>query len=186
MKIEVKRSIQNYFEVKNEKLTNRILWAIKWRNECYWEVWISRKETDKFQTTERQIRDIIQNLRDAWLLKLKERRQSTKNKYLCNVYELSQEFKQILNLLQNYIEFLNEKIVQWSKENFEIKLWEYGIKYFRNGRLLNNKWKITYNKRTFIITNWETNKHYNLFNFIKEIYGLSALQLTKEIYVSNI
>jgi len=183
MKLEVKRLLETYFEIKNEKLINTIVWTIKWRQDCYWEVWLSRCENKNFNTSERQLSSIIQNLRKNWLLILKERRQGNNNKFLCNVYEISQELKQILSLLLTYTEFLNEKIVKWSKENFESKLNEYGIKHFRNWRLLDKKWKITYNKRTFIITDWKINKHYNLFNFIKELYWLDSKTLLKEIII---
>ena len=182
MKLEVKRLLQTYFDVKDEKLLNKVLWSIKWRQDCYWEVWLSRCETEKFNTTQRQLRDVIENFRKNDFLILKERRKWDNNKWLCNVYEIWSKLKQILSLLQTYIEFLNEKIIKWSKEHFEWKLQEYWIKYFhRNWRLFERKSKITYSKRNFVITNWKINKHYNLFEFLKEYYWLNTIQLIKEI-----
>lgn len=178
MKLEIKNQLNKYFHIKNEKLVNKILWSIKWRQECYWEVWFSRHEFDKFNTSEKVLREVIDNLRQNWLLVLKWKRKSNNNKFLCNVYEISYELKQILSLLRKSIEFLNEKIIQWNKESnlSQILNW-YWFQTFRNGRIWTKKSNITYNKRTNCVSDWQLWTHYNLFNFLKFALWISTIDL---------
>lgn len=182
MKLEVKRLLETYFDIKDEKLLNKVLWAIKWRQDCYWEVWLSRCENKKFNTSERQLSQVIKNFRENDFLILKARVKWNNNKYLCNVYDVWCKLKQILSLLLTFTEFLNEKIIKWSKENFEWKLNDYWIKSFRNWRLFERKSKITYNKRNYCITDWSKWQHYNLFNFLKEYFWVNTKDMIKQIF----
>ena len=71
MKQEIKTFFKKYWvniNSKNEKIINKIIWSIKSRYECYWEIGISRKEFKKFWATEDKVRKILEKLQKIWFL----------------------------------------------------------------------------------------------------------------------
>lgn len=180
MRDDVRWILKWTIDLSNEKGVNKVLWAIKARQETYGEVGISRYEHKRFGFTEKQLRNIIQTMRNLGFLILKGKA-TADNGYLCNVYELWEPLKQILSWLKSWIENLNEKIVAFNSHTPITILQRFGVQVFKNWRLYSTKSKITYNRRTKAITNWKTWTHYSLFNFIKSITGNSVIELYSKI-----
>lgn len=167
MKQEIKTILKKYWvniNSKNENIINKIIWSIKSRYECYWEIGISRKEFKKFSASEDKIRKILEKLQKIWFLLKKWQRKSDHNNYLCNIYDLSDNFLFILWFLKNSIEFLNEKIVNFNK-NADIKA--IFINFWISFRKNKIDKKTSFSLKKNIITNWKNWKTENLFNFLK-------------------
>jgi hypothetical protein len=182
MKIEIKNILNNcWLKIKNEQVINKIIWALKGRFEKYHDIWISRKEFLKFWVTERQMYLIIEELKDLWLIKLNWYKRIINNKYKICIYEISSVLKQIFWLLSYFIKDFNKKIIEFNKWDIENILNKFWIKTFNNWKLFDRKSKITFSKRKWVITNWKELKHYNLFNFLKETFWLSSINLYRKI-----
>lgn len=187
MNIEIKNKLKKYwFNIKEQYIEwlSSLLKSIKWRNIKYWEISLSRKETKKFWLSERQLNNFIQKALEKWLLKYKYKKLVWNiwkwfKKY-CNIYDLSNEFIELLSLISWWIEKLNNKIIKFNKKSdiYDVLSWLWLKLNYKRRKI--NWTKITYSKK-WAITNWKTDEHFNLFNFIKNYLWLSTYSLANKL-----
>lgn len=184
MKTQIKQALEAlWWPIKDEKSLNRVLWAIKARKETHWKVFLSRKENKKFWISERQLQKIIKWFRELWLLVYIWRERKPWNKFTSCVYEVSEKLKSILNMLIIGIKDMYEKVWEWTRTNWSIKVLEFfWVTPFKE------KWRyrLLVDKNTSIwrywqIKNWKTEKTYSIFTYLMEFKWLSCFQLAKEL-----
>ncbi len=177
MKTQVSKEISKYISNFNSMSLNKILWTIKWRDECYGLVWLSRHEHEKFWLSERQCRRYIETFIQQWLLELESRREIDWKSIPCNVYTVTEKLNKILQLLKGWIIDMSEKIKSVCKnmniENFFTELW---IDFNRKTRKLkDNKWRmnsfsnISYSNKCNKITDWKEWETYDIYNFCTKL-----------------
>lgn len=101
-------------KVESKKLY-KILFSIQARLRDFWDIGFSRYEYDKFQVSEKTLRNIIEYLRAFWILEFSHTTMSTKKARIlnrdfqkCNVYKVSEDFKEMI-----------ESFVRFCKKTFE-------------------------------------------------------------------
>jgi len=170
------------FNIKLDDSTNSIIWAIKSRLETYWEVGLSRKEFERFGTTEFHLWKLIKQLRQKGLL-IKTWMRKGSNNRLCNIYAVSEWFSSVLFSLWQGIQDMFVKLQEWSKNINPIEV----LRSF--WVIVKKNWKIrkglTTNKKSWAMTNWKSGKTYWVFSYIQECFWLSSYQLAKEILIIN-
>ena len=142
----INSNIINYFWKIKPKSFWLICQIIKYRNKKYWKIGLSRLEHSRIWLSQRELQKIINYLRKNNLLKKIDMIRWNNNKFLCNIYELSNDFvnylqtikefakKQYLSIISN-IEAIQSRFSYINKKNkiiFE-KNW---IKY-----IIQKKWK---------------------------------------------
>lgn len=109
----------------------KILLSIKCRYKKYWIIWISRLEASRFWTSERQMQYFIYYLREIKAINKIKMVKSFKNNFKCNVYSLSDWFK---NWLEEVKEFIKKKFeyinpTEYVKARFPYKIEKNKLKF---------------------------------------------------------
>ena len=180
MKDEIKQILEaKGWKIKNETLVNKVLWSFKWRFNKHWKIIFSRKEFNKFWTTERKLRWVIDAFRWTWLLEQIWKERKDGNRYYSNVYSISEELKSIFDKLVWGIKDLYKKVWEFVSNNWIEVLKDFWIKLFNEKRKLIEK-KISFGKR-WQIKNWKTWKWYNIFSYLMEKEWFSCFELASKL-----
>lgn len=122
--------LKEWFPKIQEKMLIKILFTLKARSEQFNSIWFSRKEAYKFNMSEWTLQKIIYYLRNYWIIELVWQTK-TKNFYdyqKCNVYKLSDNFKQLFKDLQ----FFTKKVFEYINPlEFMKKFFSYKFKYHK-------------------------------------------------------
>lgn len=167
-------------------MNKKILKALLYRQRTFWEIFLSRYEYEKFWLTEWGMRLELRKLRRMWLRTVWKR--YCGNRRFANVYEISDKLMSII--LETLKEAKNSFDIV--KYNASVKIEQvkelFNIKWRNNLVLSNEKWgyKYTFNAKYNIITRWDKwggwgNKWMNYFNGLKELFGLNAGELMREL-----
>jgi hypothetical protein len=136
------QTIQENFPNLTEKKIKKLLYCLKNRNRKYQRVWISRIECTKFWISERQLQKFINFLRDKWFL-IFEKHKKLVQWFYCNVYRLSQFFRNELEKIRDYVkkqfEYINPLVFMKNHFNFTVKYWIYTFKIDWNKYKINTR-----------------------------------------------
>lgn len=156
-----------------------ILLSIQWRSKKYWTFWLSRHEYEKYDTTQDKLRYIIKKLKQEWYITLVwyEPHPDFKANPVRAVYKATEKLFDLLKTFTRKIQDMNNRIINWCKEQnpYEI-LSSHGIELFIWGRIWKKNSKITISKKNNAISDWKTWEKYNLFDYLRGIYGQSSYE----------
>lgn len=123
--------IQKNFPKLSENKIKKLLYSLKYRNQKYNRVWLSRIECTKFGISERQLQNFINFLREKWFL-IFENHKKMNNWFYCNIYKISQFFRNELQKLKDYVkkklEYINPLEFMKNRFDYQIKCWIYKFK----------------------------------------------------------
>lgn len=164
---------------------NKLYRSILWRSKTYDDVMVSRHEHEEYKISEWQMRLVIRDLRRNWLLKVWTAPSGYPRP--SNLYKATKELiaylKEKLGIVRksfDIVEFnstlTTEEIknlfgLRWTKKNYVI--WKDKEK----------ECKYTLNMETRVVAKWFNwwYKHFNLFNWLKEIYWFSTKDLINNL-----
>lgn len=171
---------------------NKVLRSIIARLNKFWngKVMLSRHEHQKFNLSDWKLRSMLRILRRNWLLTTWW--EISNNFKKTNTYTLSEK---LINYIYTRLKITasNFDIVSFSKncsvEKALLLLWVVENKRYLRANNVNiistDKYKYKYNKQKNIITRysktWKDTKWFNLFNWIKELFGYSNKELINKI-----
>lgn len=164
---EILDLLQDKFPKVKEKTLIKIIFTIKARNNQFKSIGFSRCEADEFNIWEKTLQNIIYFLRDFWILELKWRKLRSKWTYLCNIYNLSQDFIKLFDSLEFFAKRVFEYIdpIIFMKRFFSFKFDNkekcYKFKVNWNRYIIAIKWRFA-NKIYWI----EENKLINPFSLL--------------------
>ena len=148
---EILELLQEQFPKVKEKTFIKIIFALKSRNDLYWNwnIGLSRLESDDFSVWEATLQKIIYFLRNFWIIeKVWERKITTRDKKeerLCNIYKIADFFLSMLNELEYFSKHIFEYInpTEFVRKYFKpiLKYWLYKFKVNWNRYYINTKWK---------------------------------------------
>jgi len=154
---EILELLQEQFPKISSKSLIKIIFSIKARDRDFDYIWLSRYEWDKFWVSQLQLRNIIEFLRDFWILEKVWMRKRKDKLFLCNYYKIADEYVDIFRELEYFIKKAFDYIdpLNFVKTFFRAKLkWGYytfkynGNKYqlATRGRFKNVIYSIADNK----------------------------------------
>lgn len=100
---EIQELIQEHFPKISVKSITKIIYTIKARSERFARVWFSRLEASSFWIWETTLQRIIDFLREFWLLEYQWRVLRKKWVHYCNVYTISEDFKNLFKELEFFV-----------------------------------------------------------------------------------
>lgn len=146
--LEFHNLIQEEFPKVESNKIYKILFSIQARLKKHTQIGLSRYEYDKFWVSQKTLRNIIEYLRDFWVLEFSHSTLSTNKKRVinkdfqkCNVYNVSESFQEMILSFQRFIKKTFEYIdpIVFMKRYF---------KYIEKRTF----YKFKHNSRTFIIS----------------------------------
>mgnify|MGYP007089694896 FL=1 len=160
-----------------------ILRSLAWRAKKYEKFWFSRHEYEKFWLTERTLRTLIRKFQDEKLIikidtetYMKEGKPRRRN-----IWKATQALLSLVQSFSESIKDMNEKIVNWCKNQNPVQiLRDFGIEVFNGGRIGKKKSSITISKKNWAIKDWKTWKTYNLYNYLRE-----SMNCTHSYFITN-
>lgn len=140
------QTLQSNFPNLTERKIKKLLYCLKYRNEKYNRVWLSRIECTKFGISERQLQNFINFLREKWFLIFEKHKKMLKWFY-CNIYRVSQFFRNELQKLRNFVkkqfEYINPLEFMKNHFDYQIKCWVYKFKVDWNTYKVSTKGRFT-------------------------------------------
>jgi len=100
---EILELLQDNFPKIKQRILIKIIFMLKWRNNQYKNIGFSRYEASKLWLSQPTLQKIIYFLRDFWILEYKWKVLRTKWDFLCNIYNLSQDFISLFNDLEFFV-----------------------------------------------------------------------------------
>ena len=102
------KELHDIFPYLTQKKIWKLLLIIKSRYNKYWKVWISRLEASRIWTSERQMQNFINYLREIGAFS-NIKKVLCKKWYYCNCYSLSEWFVEWLEQVRNFVkqEYIN-------------------------------------------------------------------------------
>lgn len=122
--------LQEKFPKIDSKVIYQILFSIHGRLKKHQKIGFSRYEYEKFWVSEKQLRAVIDYLRDFWVLEFSHTTMSTNKKRIinrdfqkCNVYDVSESFREMILSFQKFIKNTFEYVnpIVFMKNHFKYK-----------------------------------------------------------------
>ena len=141
---EILELLQENFPKIESKSLIKIIFTIKARDSQFKKIWFSRYESYKFWIWNDTLQRIIYFLRDFWLLEKTWTKIRNKWVHTCNIYKLSDDFRQLFNELQFFTKKVFEYInpLEFMKKFFSYKFrfWIYTFKVNWQKYLIQTRW----------------------------------------------
>ena len=172
----------------------KFLYSIKARCKKFWnwQIWISKKEFEKFWINETRIYILIKTLLNNWIIKKTGERRN-KKWLVCYVYEIAEDIlKDFIDIIKNWTnkvffksDNISNRIIEWCKNtniiDFIDTYWNsFWVKFEKRSQKRLEKGIYCKNN---IITDFRNWISYNLFNYLRLKSWLEIYNLCKKVWI---